>query len=95
VQEFCNGGSLRGALGKGLFGADHLPSRWDGLMSVLRDVAAGMSYMHAKRICHGDLNPSNILLKVSPPPSPLPFNLPESIPFLLASACHSTTFIVQ
>jgi hypothetical protein len=33
-------------------------------MSVLRDVAAGMNYMHAKRICHGDLNPSNILLKV-------------------------------
>jgi Protein kinase domain len=64
MQEFCNGGSLRCALGKGLFGAEQLPSRWDALMSVLRDVAAGMNYMHAKRICHGDLNPSNILLKV-------------------------------
>lgn len=64
MQEFCNGGSLRSALGKGFFGAEHLPRRWDALMAVLREVAAGMNYMHDKRICHGDLNPSNILLKV-------------------------------
>ena len=64
VQEFCNGGSLRAAVNKGLFKTPHMPQRWGPMIGVLRDVAAGMNYMHAKRICHGDLNPSNILLKV-------------------------------
>jgi serine/threonine protein kinase len=30
----------------------------------LRAIADGMDYMQSKRICHGDLNPSNILYKV-------------------------------
>eukprot|EP00892_Ulva_mutabilis_P009187 jgi/Ulvmu1/6640/UM003_0278.1 len=63
IQEFCNGGSLRTAVNKGLLTPPHMPQRWGPVISVLRDVAAGMNYMHAKRICHGDLNPSNILLK--------------------------------
>ena len=33
-------------------------------MRLLVDIADGMAYMHAKSICHGDLSPSNILLKV-------------------------------
>lgn len=66
AQEFCNGGSLRGALQRGYFTHKKLPSRWEVVASVLRGVAEGMAYVHSKRICHGDLNPSNILLKVRP-----------------------------
>ena len=68
MQEFCNGGSLRDALGAGLFRTAHMPQRWRPLVGVLSDVAAGMEYMHAKRICHGDLNPSNLLIKARPSP---------------------------
>jgi serine/threonine protein kinase len=38
--------------------------RWKPLVGVLLGITKGMDYMHSKRICHGDLNPSNILLKV-------------------------------
>ena len=33
-------------------------------MALLNDIAQGMAYIHSKRICHGDLNPANVLLKV-------------------------------
>ena len=69
VQEFCNGGSLRTAISRGYFRTHHLPQRWRPIMSVLRDVCAGMGYMHEKRICHGDLTPANILLKVCSSPA--------------------------
>ena len=67
LQEFCNGGSLRTAIARGYFRTRHLPQRWRPIMSVLRDVCAGMGYMHEKRICHGDLTPANILLQVRLP----------------------------
>ena len=38
--------------------------RWRGVMTALRGLAEGMAYTHSKRICHGDLNPSNVLVKV-------------------------------
>jgi serine/threonine protein kinase len=64
VQEFCNGGSLRDALAAGYFKTQCMPQRWAPMVGVLSDIARGMEYMHAKRICHGDLNPSNVLFKV-------------------------------
>lgn len=64
IQEFCNGGSMAGMLDSGALKPQQLPQRWAPLTNVLRGVAAGMCHMHAKRICHGDLNPSNILFKV-------------------------------
>ena len=39
------------------------PDRWALLLGILQDIAAAMEYIHSKRLCHGDLNPANILLK--------------------------------
>ena len=64
VQEFCNGRSLRDALERGYFSAERMPQRWRPITEMLRGIAAGMDYIHGKRVCHGDLNPANVLLKV-------------------------------
>lgn len=65
MQEFCSGGSLRQALQAHMFG-ERLKHRWQPICSILEGIASGMEYMHAKRICHGDLNPNNVLLTVRP-----------------------------
>jgi serine/threonine protein kinase len=62
IQEYCSGGSLREAIDYRLL--RQLPRRWDTVINILLDIASGMSYMHSNRICHSDLNPSNVLLKV-------------------------------
>lgn len=65
MQEYCNAGSLRMAISSGRFLQPRMKGgRWRPLMGVLQGVVCGMQYMHSKGICHGDLNPSNILLKV-------------------------------
>jgi Protein kinase domain len=64
LQEYCNGGSLRQALLEGRLSSSRMPQRWNCVTQLLTDIADGMAYIHGKRICHGDLNPSNILLKV-------------------------------
>ena len=66
VQEFCNGGSVRNLLERGGFARVEAADKWKGRMHVLEGIATGMHYMHSRRICHGDLNPSNVLLKVRP-----------------------------
>eukprot|EP00892_Ulva_mutabilis_P010030 jgi/Ulvmu1/739/UM010_0112.1 len=66
IQEYCNGGSLRAAVADGMFTSQTLPQRWEPVMGVLRGIAEGMAYVHSKRICHGDLNPANVLLKYDP-----------------------------
>ena len=72
MQEYCNGGSLRSALQRGMFAQVGMPDRWRSVQSAMRGLAAGMAYTHSKRICHGDLNPSNVLLKARPSPPSLP-----------------------
>ena len=64
IQEYCNGGSLSEAVAEGCFAAGALKRRWQGILSLLKDIAEGMDYIHSCRICHGDLSPSHILLKV-------------------------------
>ena len=64
VQEFCNGGTLRQALQREYFSGRRLRRRWGPIMHMLTGIAHGMAYVHSMRIIHGDLNPSNILLKV-------------------------------
>eukprot|EP00892_Ulva_mutabilis_P012772 jgi/Ulvmu1/9868/UM057_0022.1 len=63
IQEFCNGGSLRSVLQRGGFARPGALRRWRSVTTALRGLAEGMAYTHSKRICHGDLNPSNVLLK--------------------------------
>jgi serine/threonine protein kinase len=81
VQEFCNGGTLRGAITEGAFTSERLSRRWSPIMSMLAQIANGMHYIHRKRICHGDLNPANILLQVPTP------QLLVNFPFQLPSCC--------
>lgn len=64
LQEYCNGGSLSEAVAEGCFSAGALRRRWQSILSLLRDIAEGMDYIHSCRICHGDLSPSHIMLKV-------------------------------
>ena len=95
VQEFCNGGSVRSLLSKGAFAQQAMAHTWATIMHAAKGIAGGMQYVHGKRICHGDLNPSNILLKVclrtSPAARPMLFESVHwglcrcSIPLLTAA----------
>eukprot|EP00892_Ulva_mutabilis_P005445 jgi/Ulvmu1/3272/UM151_0020.1 len=67
LQEYCNGGSLANAISAGLFHPDTVRAHWQRVTDILQDIAEGMAYIHSKRICHGDLNPSNVLLKFAEP----------------------------
>ncbi|KXZ48446.1 hypothetical protein GPECTOR_28g856 [Gonium pectorale] len=64
IQEYCDGGTLKDALDG---------SRWSDpetgmgqpevAVRVALEIAAGMTYIHARNIIHGDLKPANILLR--------------------------------
>ena len=63
VMEFCNLGTLEKAMTDGLFyGTDQEPRVHMILRSAL-DIAKGMRHLHSARIIHGQLRPSNVLLK--------------------------------
>eukprot|EP00892_Ulva_mutabilis_P001622 jgi/Ulvmu1/11460/UM077_0003.1 len=64
LQEYCNGGALATAMANGLFAPGH-PRHWLRALCTLQQAACGMAYVHCSRVTHGDLNPSNILLKYS------------------------------
>ncbi|KAK9834124.1 hypothetical protein WJX81_000060 [Elliptochloris bilobata] len=67
LLEFCDRGTLADGIDRGLF--RNVPSTVDGapncarIMSAAADVAAGMAYLHARNVLHGDLTGGNVLLK--------------------------------
>ncbi len=66
VLEFCDRGTLQSAIDKGLLRTGN--STWRGgpsmraVLAVAHDIAAGMVYLHAQGVVHGDLGPKNVLL---------------------------------
>jgi serine/threonine protein kinase len=89
LQEYCNGGSLRQATTQGLF-EPTVERRWRTLMSLLIDIAQGMAYIHSKRICHGDLNPANVLLKARHPRACVELHWSSFV--LLFAVCFGLSF---
>ncbi|KAG2492900.1 hypothetical protein HYH03_008814 [Edaphochlamys debaryana] len=63
VQEFADGGPLRGLYGNRAIwprpGVAVLPA----VVSIVLGIARALAHLHSKRIVHGDLNPNNVLLK--------------------------------
>ncbi|GFR40598.1 hypothetical protein Agub_g1178 [Astrephomene gubernaculifera] len=67
VQEYCNAGTLREALEKGMTGCVRAGGAFKALaLRLALDVAQGMRHIHCCRIVHGDLKPENVLLVYGP-----------------------------
>ncbi|KAG2500059.1 hypothetical protein HYH03_002336 [Edaphochlamys debaryana] len=68
IMEYCDRGSLHQAINKGLFKSS---TKWNNkialraLLRTAREIAQGMSHLHACRVVHGDLKPGNVLLMSS------------------------------
>eukprot|EP00803_Ostreobium_quekettii_P002934 evm.model.scf_1042.1 EVM.evm.TU.scf_1042.1 scf_1042:20644-24714(-) len=65
VMEYCDQGSLQGAIQRGAFFDDAektRPRMVDVLLTAL-DIAKGMEHLHSLSIVHGDLKPRNVLLR--------------------------------
>ncbi|KAL5530898.1 hypothetical protein ACEPAG_3774 [Sanghuangporus baumii] len=61
VMPVCSGGNLKEYLSE-LPGSTTSDSK---KMELLRDIASGLSYLHSRKICHGDLRAANILIDES------------------------------
>ena len=96
MQEFCNGGSLRSVLQRGGYNKGGMLDRWLSVQHTLRGLAEGMMYTHSKRVCHGDLNPSNILLRVRPSRVPRACDSAAALPrHCLLASCDGSVGLVN
>lgn len=55
VQEYCSGGDLRNLIAQGMAAAD--------AVRVLLRIAGGLKLAHQKGFVHGDLKPSNVMIR--------------------------------
>ncbi|GAX81975.1 hypothetical protein CEUSTIGMA_g9403.t1 [Chlamydomonas eustigma] len=68
VMEYCDRGHLGDTLKRGIFTAS---DRWSqatclkALVRTAKELAQGLAYLHSLGITHGNLKPSNVLLKSS------------------------------
>ena len=65
VVEYCDAGTLADAVRGGRLGPRGQPDMARAL-ARLRDVAAGMAYLHSRNTLHGDLKAANVLLATCP-----------------------------
>lgn len=58
VTEYISGGTLKDLISNQ---SELLP--WEQRVNFAKDIAAGMSYLHASNIIHRDLNSNNCLVR--------------------------------
>ena len=66
LLELCSLGTLDAAVRARRFAPAGSPAALAAALRTLRDVAAGMEYLHAHTVVHGDLKACNVLLKPAP-----------------------------
>ncbi|GFH13187.1 protein kinase domain-containing protein, partial [Haematococcus lacustris] len=67
-SEFCDGGTLTAAVDGGMLEdmtADQPQPIMAHVLQLATDIAAGMAHVHSRNVVHGDLTPSNILLRAA------------------------------
>ncbi|GIL89396.1 hypothetical protein Vretimale_18715 [Volvox reticuliferus] len=64
-MEYCDAGSLKHAVKRGCFRATGSRPNMQALYTTLMEIALALRHLHALRLVHCDLKPSNILLKSS------------------------------
>lgn len=58
IQEYCAGGTLANLVTHGHLLSTEGAVRFERVLMLLRDVAAGLAYVHSREIGAGDPNPS-------------------------------------
>ncbi|KAG2437299.1 hypothetical protein HXX76_005957 [Chlamydomonas incerta] len=68
VMELAEVGTLQRAIAAGAFREGGRLSKWAALRSLLvtaKEIAGGMCLLHSYKIIHGDLSPTNVMLRAS------------------------------